>query len=340
MANGNIWVFLEQRGDCLAEVGLELLGKARALAEPLGWAVTGVLVGHEVGSLAHQALWYGPDEVLVLDSPLLAGYCNQAYVRALAGAVNERHPEALLIGATAMGTDLAPRLAARLRTGLSAHCIDLDLTPQGELLSIVPGWGGNILAQITCPRTRPQMATVMPGVFALPEAGSARGAVTAVTPRVGPQDVTYRIVETRREQAPRSGLETAEVVVAGGWGVGSKDNWKLVEGLARVLNAAVGATRPPVDEGWTEESRMIGQSGCMVHPRLYIGVGISGHMHHLVGLKNVVLMVGINSDPNAAIFQHCHLGLVGDLKELVPALIEAIRAYSEDSTCLGSARVP
>ncbi|MBM3298636.1 MAG: electron transfer flavoprotein subunit alpha/FixB family protein [Deltaproteobacteria bacterium] len=333
MAKKSIWVFVEQRHGCLAEVGLELLGKARALAEPLNWQVTAVLLGHELRSLADQVLWYGPDEVLVSDSLLLADYCNQAYVAAIAGAIKEFQPEVLLIGATAMGTDLAPRLAARLRTGLSAHCIDLDLTAEGGLLSIVPGWGGNILAQITCPRTRPQMATVMPGVFAVPEAGQATGTVRPVLPQVKPEDVTYRIVETKREEAPKSGLETAEVVVAGGWGVGNKANWSLIQGLAEVLNAAVGATRPPVDEGWAEESQMIGQSGRTVHPRLYVGVGISGHMHHLVGLKSVELMIGINGDPKAPIFEHCHLGLVGDLKEIVPALTKAIRAYS-DPTCL------
>jgi electron transfer flavoprotein alpha subunit len=288
-----------------------------------------VLVGHEMTSLAHQVLWYGPDEVLVAESPLLTDYCNQAFVKALATAVQQLLPEVLLIGSTALGTDLAPRLAARLRTGLSAHCIDLDLTTEGHLLSIVPGWGGNILAQVICPRTRPQMATVMPGVFSLPEAGPEKGTVTVIAPEVGPEDVTYRIVETKREEAPKSGLETAEVVVAGGWGVGNKANWRLIEELATALNGAVGATRPPVDEGWAEERQMIGQSGRTVRPRLYIGVGISGHMHHLVGLKNVELMVGVNSDPNAPFFNNCHLGLVGDFKEIIPALIEAVKGYSD-----------
>jgi len=332
MANKSIWVYIEQRERCLAEVGLELLGKARTLARPLAWQVTGVLVGHEVGSLADQALAHGPDELLVADSPLLADYCNQAYVKALTGLVQEFQPEVLLIGATAMGTDLAPRLAARLRTGLSAHCIDLELTAQGNLMSLVPGWGGNVLAQVSCPRTRPQMATVKPGVFVRPEAEPVKGKVTFITPRVSPEDVTYRVVETKREESPKSGLESAEIVVAGGWGVGDKSNWSLVSELAEVLHGSVGATRPPVDEGWAEEAQMIGQSGRTVHPRLYIGVGISGHMHHLVGLKNVELMIGINSDPRAPLFEHCDVGLVGDFKEIIPALIEAVKGYS-DPTC-------
>lgn len=323
-----IWVFAEQRRGKLAEVSVELLGKARSLADKVSWKVAAAVVGHEIARLADELFCYGAEEVLAVDDPLLAEYCNQTYVKALEAAVREFSPEVLLIGATAMGTDLAPRLAARLRTGLSAHCIDLDITSDGGLLSIVPGWGGNLMAQITCPRTRPQAATVMPGVFPTPERIEARGRLILIDAKLEPADLAYRVVETRREDAAASGLETAEVVVAGGWGVGSKANWRRVEELAAALNAAVGATRPPVDEGWAEEGQMIGQSGRTVRPKLYIGVGVSGHMHHLVGLKAPEFSVAINSDPNAAIFTYCDLGLVGDFKEIVPALIEALKAYS------------
>ena len=323
-----IWVFVEQRRHLVAEVGLELLRKAQTLAEPLQWKVAAVLIGHELGALADMVLSFGVDEVLVADDPLLEHYCNQAYVKAVEGAIRQHEPQVLLLGATAMGTDFAPRLAARLRTGLSAHCIDLDVTPDGQLLSLVPGWGGNVMARISCPKTRPQVATVLPGVFPVPEPGRARGKIVPLKPQLQQEDLGYRVVETKREEAPKSGIETAEVVVAGGWGIGSKADWKHVEELAASLNGAVGATRPPVDEGWAEEKQMIGQSGRTVRPKLYIGLGISGHMHHLVGVKNSELSVAINSDPKAAIFAHCDVGLVGDLKEIVPPLIEAIRQYS------------
>jgi len=323
-----IWVFVEQRQGRLAEVGLEMLGKAMALAETAKWKVAAVLVGDQLASLAQNLLSFGTDEVVVIEDPLLADYCNQAYVKALEAPIRAHKPEVLLLGATALGTDLAPRLAARLRTGLSAHCIDLDLTSDGEIFAVVPGWGGHIMAKVSCPRTRPQMATVMPGVFAVPEPGARSGKIVIVKPDISPQDITYRVLETRREEIPKSGLQAAEVVVAGGWGIGSKPDWHYVEDLASALNGAVGATRPPVDEGWADEKQMIGQSGITVRPRLYIGVGISGHMHHLVGLKSTELTVAINSDPKAAIFHYCDLGLVGDFKEILPVLVKAIKAYS------------
>ncbi len=329
---GKIWVFVEQRRGQIAEVGLELLGKARELAGQTGWKVAAVLVGHGMRTLAERVSAYPADEVIVADDPLLAEYCNQSYVKALEPAIREFRPEVFLIAATYMGTDLAPKLAARLRTGLSAHCIDLHLTEDGQLLSVVPGWGGNVLARISCPRTRPQFATVMPGIFAVPEPSGSTARIIDLHPRLAASDVTYTIVEMRKEESTGSGLETAEVVIAGGWGVGSKADWKHVEELASLLGGAVGATRPPVDEGWAREKQMIGQSGVTVRPRLYIGIGISGHMHHLVGLRKPDLMVAVNSDPSAAIFDHCDLALVGDYREVVPALIKAIKAYSGGAT--------
>lgn len=323
-----IWVFVEQRHGHVAEVGLELLAKGVELGASTQWSVAAILVGHEVGGLTDLLLSYGVEEVLVADHPLLAEYCNEAYVKALTPTLQDCNPEVVLLGATAMGTDLAPRLAARLRTGLSAHCIGLDLTPDGQLLSVVPGWGGNLMARISCPKTRPQIATVKPGVFPMIEPGAGRGHVIHMEVNLTDEDITYRVLETEKEEIAKSGLETAEVVVAGGWGVGSKSDWQVIQDLAGVLNGAVGATRPPVDEGWAEEKQMIGQSGVTVHPKLYIGVGISGHMHHLVGLKATDLKVAINSDPDAPIFEYCDLGLVGDFKEIVPELTEAIKAHS------------
>ena len=323
-----IWVYAQPHEGHLAEVSGEVMGKARELAGQTGWLVGAVLLGENLASLAQEVRSFGVDEVLVADHPLLADYCNQAYAKVLARAVHEYAPEVFLLGATALGTDLASRLAARLRTGLSAHCLDLELSPAGELLAVVPGWGGRIMARIGC-RTRPQMATISPGIFEMPQKKAAGGRIIRLAAALEPADVTYRVVKISQEAARESALGAAQVVVAGGWGIGNSENWALVEELAAALGGAVGATRPPVDEGWANEAQMIGQSGRAISPGLYIGLAISGHMHHLVGLKGDGFKVAINNDPQAPIFEHCHLGLTGDFKEIVPALIKAIKAYAD-----------
>ncbi len=329
MVESKIWVFVEQRQGQLAEVGLELLGKALDLAHPADWKVGCVLVGHSLrNELSEQLLSFGADEILFADHPLLSSYCSQSYAKVLETWIRKYEPEVFLLGATAMGSDLGARLAARLRTGLSAHCIGLELSPERMLLSVVPGWGGSVLARVYSPRTQPQMATVMPGVFDMPRKKERSGRIISLGVDLKPKDVTYQITEIRRGAVQEHGLEKAEVVIAGGWGVGSKGDWQWVEELASVLRGAVGATRPPVDEGWAKEDQMIGQSGRTIHPKLYIGVGISGQMHHMVGIKGGELRVAINQDPQAPIFGLCDLGLVGDFKEIIPHLIKAIRTCS------------
>jgi electron transfer flavoprotein alpha subunit len=325
-----IWVFVEQRHGQPAEVGRELVGKALELAHPMGWNVAVVLIGHRL-SASHRdgSTIFGADELLIADHPLLESYCSQTYTKVLEEAIRRHQPEVFLLGATAMGTDLGARLAARLRIGLSAHCIDLQFSSLRKLLAVVPGWGGNVLATIHCPESKPQMATVMPGVFERKERKNDHGKVILLEVAVKPEDVTYQILETKRGKAEESPLERAEVIVAGGWGIGSKEDWHWIEDLASSLKGAVGATRQPVDEGWAKEHQMIGQSGRTVHPRLYLGVAISGVMHHMVGIKNAEVMVAINQDPKAAIFDFCDLGLVGDYREIVPSLIKAIQGYRQ-----------
>jgi electron transfer flavoprotein alpha subunit len=325
-----IWVFLEQRENRLADVGMELLGKSLRLAAGVNWKVGGVLLGQDLNPMIDQVLAYGLHELVVADHPLLGTYCNETYAGIIESAVRKYHPEVLLFGATAMGTDLAPRLAARLRTGLSAHCIDIVLTEQGELAGVVPWPEGNLMGHIYCPRTRPQMATVIPGIFEKPEKMRARGQVIWIQVNLEEKDRTYRIVETNRDENRSIGLGAAEVVVAGGWGIGRREDWRLIEELAAALKGAAGATRPAVDEGWADEDEMIGQSGRTVSPRLYVGVGVSGHMHHMVGIKGTELAVGINQDPGAAIFEHCDIGLVCDFRKIVPELIKAIKSYSPE----------
>ena len=322
-----IWVLAEHREGILAEVGLELLGKARELADRTGTGVTAVLLGHHVRDLAPMLITGGADQVLIGDHPGLKPYRLLIYTQLLTNMIREHNPEIVLIGATAVGVELAPRIAARLRTGLSAHCIDLELNDQGLLLQMVPGWGGGMVATITCPDHRPQMATIMPGVMQQFNDPNRQGEVIEVAVSMPEKDSGPRVLDiVREEQAEDFPIEKAEIVVAGGWGIGTAEKWALVEELAEALGGAVGATRPPVDEGWAREEQMIGQSGKTVRPKLYIGVGISGMMHHVVGMDRSEYVVAINQNPKAAIFEACDLGLVGDLNELLPALIKELRA--------------
>ncbi len=321
-----IWVFIEQRAGVLHEVGLELLGKARELAEASGGTVAAVVLGADVAPLADRLIRHGADLVLLAEHPLLEPYRLLPYTTVLAQAVRQYQPAIMLFGATSLGMELAPRLAARLNTGLSAHCLDLKLDANGNLLQMVPGWGGGVVATIKCPAHRPQMATVMPGVMQKCEPAARSGQVINLPIDADLDTSGPQVLEVHREDPKEKPLEAAEVVVAGGWGIGGPEGWKLLEELAGLLGGAVGATRPPVDEGWALEAQMIGQSGKTVRPRLYIGVGISGMSHHVVGMEGSKVVVAINSDPRAPIFEVADIVIVGDYREILPPLLEEIRS--------------
>lgn len=325
MEKPQIWVFIEQRGGVLHDVGLELLGKARELAAASGSTVAALLLGADVARLTDRIIAHGADTVLVAEHPGLEPYRLLPYTAVLAKACREQQPSILLFGATSLGVELAPRLAARLNTGLSAHCIDLKLDAEGNLLQMVPGWGGGVVATIRCPQHRPQMATVMPGVMKKIPPVPRSGQVINLAAGNDLDDSGPRVLEVHREEPQAQPLEAAEVVVAGGWGLGGPDGWKLVEELAGLLGGAVGATRPPVDEGWARDDQMIGQSGRTVRPRLYIGVGISGMSHHVVGMDGSELVVAINSDPNAPLLELADICIVGDFREILPPLLKEIR---------------
>ena len=325
MEKPQIWVFMEQRAGVLHDVGLELLGKARELAEASGSLVAALLLGAHVAPLTDRVIAHGADTVLIAEHPGLEPYRLLPYTAVLAKACRECQPSILLFGATSLGVELAPRLAARLNTGLSAHCIDLQLDADGNLLQMVPGWGGGVIATIRCPQHRPQMATVMPGVMKKIQPSSRPGWVINLAVGDDLDDSGPKVLETHREEPKTLPLEAAEVVVAGGFGVGGPEGWQLLENLAGLLGGAVGATRPPVDEGWALEEQMIGQSGKTVRPRLYIGVGISGMSHHVVGMDGSEVVVAINSDPKAPLFEVADIGVVGDFREILPPLLEEIR---------------
>ena len=325
-----ILVFAEQKDGKLSNVGLELLGVGRKIADKQQEELAAVLMGLEVSPLVDELGEYGADKVYLADNPLLEVYRSDAYSILMQEVIRQYKPNIFIIGATCVGADLAPRVAAKVNTGLSAHCVGFDIDDQGRFVGQVPGFGGSVMASVICPNHYPQMATARPGFFEKLEGQKGRKAeVVNVDVKFKEEDLTIKVVKTFGEEVKSRPLEDADIVIAGGYGVGSKENWKLVEELAEVLGAGVGATRPPCDEGWADlERQMIGQSGKTVRPNLYIGLGISGAMHHLVGIKDAKVVVAVNKDPNAAIFQAADYGIVGDLCQIVPHLIEVIRVLS------------
>lgn len=322
-----IWVYTEQREGKLLDVGPEILGEARKIADKLGSELAAVVLGHNIANLADELAAYGADKVYVADSPVLEVYRSDAYAPVLEAMVNEYKPEIFLVGGTSLGMDLAPRVAAKVNTGLSAHCVGLDVDEGGCLKAQTPAFGGSIMASITCAIHRPQMATIPPGFMKKPEKDSSREAeVVNVEVKLTEEDVRTRVVEVFREEPKTKPLETAETIIAGGYGIGSKENWAVLDELAATLGGSVGATRPACDEGWAvQEVQMIGQSGKTVHPNLYIGVGISGVIHHLIGIQDSKVIVAINRDAEAPIVKAADYAIVADYKEIVPALIEAFK---------------
>jgi len=318
-----IWVFAEQRKSKLMEVSLECLGGGKQLAEKLDIDLSAVLIGYNVEELGRELIAYGADNVYMIDHPLLGIYQSDAYAKVTADLIHEHKPEIFLLGATSIGMDLAPTVAAMLNTGLSAHVTGLEVDEKRQLRQIVPGFGGKVMAVVVCPNHRPQMATVRLGVFKKPMRDeSRRGNIVKVEVDITEDDLrdkTIRMVEEKPKEKP---LEGAEIVVAGGWGMRAVGGFKPVRELAELLGASVGGTRPALDEGWIVEEQMIGQSGKTVRPKLYIGLGISGEMHHTVGILDSEVIVAVNNDENAPIFQVADVGIVGDLREVLPRLLK------------------
>ena len=327
-ARGPVWVLAEQREGQILSVSLQLMGHARTLADQLGVSAEAILLGDGIGDEARQLVAAGADRVYLGDAPHLAIYQPEAYARIAVELAREHKPDILLLGSTPMGRELAPLIAARLETGLTAHCIDLVLDENGILQQQVPAYGG--LISIICPERRPQMATVAKGVFPSPEPDTSRvGETVYLDP---PEDSSWRVetLQIVREEPEGVPLETAQIVVAGGAGVGDAAGWQSIVELAEVLTAGLGSTRPIVDEGWAELETMIGQSGKMVNPTLYIGVALSGEQQHMVGITDAQVMVAINNDENAPVFEQVDIGIVDDCREFVPALINKIREMQSE----------
>jgi electron transfer flavoprotein alpha subunit len=322
-----IWVLAEQRHGVLAPVTLELLGEARRLAAELQTPVAAVLFGDGVAHLAPQLLAAGAHKVYLAEHPRLKDFLEEDYAGSLTELARKFQPEIILAGATYLGRAFIPRVAASLKTGLTADCTAFGLDLEKRLLlQTRPAFGGNIMATIITPRTYPQMATARPGVFkARPPETAPQGQVIPVAVAALAQPARSRFVATVAEIKERVALSAAEVIVAGGRGLKEAKNFRLLEELADLLGGAVGATRGAVDAGWIPYAHQIGQTGKTVSPKLYIACGISGATQHLVGMQSSDFIVAINKDPQAPIFQVADLGLVGDLFEIVPALIQEIK---------------
>ncbi|HQT97090.1 MAG: electron transfer flavoprotein subunit alpha/FixB family protein [Desulfobacteria bacterium] len=326
---GAIWIVAEQAGGKLAPVSVEILGRALAMArEAGGREVAAVLLGKDAGGLADELASHGADKVFLADDPRMEPYRNDAHGAVLARLIARESPEVVLFGAGACGEELAPTVAARLDTGLGAHCTSLDLTDGGLLMMGVLGFGGRVHTEMFCPARRPQMASVKPGIFPPPPRADRKGTVVRedVAALLEGEKIRLRAVKVVREAPEGVPLEGAEVVVGGGFGIGGKEQWTLLEDLARELSGAVGCTRPALDEGWTPgEHTMIGTSGKTVRPKVYLGFGISGSPHHMVGVKDAGVIVSVNTDARAPVFESSDYCVVSDFRKFVPALIRGIR---------------
>ena len=335
-----VFVFAQQVDNVLDGVAFELLGKGKDLAKDLGTDVTAVLIGSEVKGLADQLAEYGADRVIVVDDPELKEYRTEPYAHALASVINEYKPEIVLVGATAIGRDLGPTVSARVKTGLTADCTSLEIgdfplvaTPgkedeqkHNQLLMTRPAFGGNTIATIACPDNRPQMATVRPGVMQkiAPIAG-AKANVVEFNPGFTPNNRYVEILNIVKAVKTTANIMEAKILVSGGRGVGSKENFKLLEDLAEVLGGTVSCSRAVVENGWQPVDLQVGQTGKTVRPQIYFAIGISRAIQHVAGMEDSDLIIAINKDEDAPIFDVADYGLVGDLNKIVPALTAALK---------------
>jgi electron transfer flavoprotein alpha subunit len=325
-AHRGVWVFAEQRDGQFKGVAGELLAKGRQLADILKTELSAVCFGHGLKEI-EKLIAQGADKVYVIDDPSLAQQNEDFYTQELARLIQERQPEIVLAGATALGRAFIPRVAAILKTGLTADCTGLDIdTEKRLLLQTRPTFGGNIMATIVCQYQRPQMATVRPRIFKrnAPD-NSRKGQIIKVDFEKETVTSKTRLLSFVEDLTERVKIEDADVIVSGGRGLGKAENFALVEELAKALGAAVGSSRPPVDEGWIPYSHQVGQTGKTVCPKLYIACGISGAVQHLAGMQTSDCIVAINNDPTAPIFEVATYGIVGDLFKVVPMLIEKLK---------------
>ena len=327
----DFWVFAEQRQGKITPVVIELLGEGRKLADTKGIKLNAILLGKDVNGLAEELIAYGAETVYGADDPLLENFTTDGYTKVIVDAVNEIKPEIVLIGATNIGRDLAPRIASRLNTGLTADCTKLEIDPEdGKIKQTRPAFGGNIMATIICPDARPQMSTVRPGVMdKAVRNDDNKGNIVPLKYDIKESDIRTKIIEIVKHAVEKVSLTDANIIVSGGLGLQNADGFKLIEELADKLGGVVGSSRAAVDAGWIDKSHQVGQTGTTVKPNLYIACGISGAIQHLAGMKESSIIVAINKDPDAPIFSVADYGIVGDLYKVIPEIISEIDAVTK-----------
>ena len=320
-----VWIFAEHQDGTIRKTTLELLGKGRELVGQLGAELVALLLGYGVKGLAQELTAYA-DKVYQWDDPLLERYNSDVYLQAINGLAEKESPQILLAGATFLARDLFPRVAGRLKTGIAVDCLNLEVGDDGLLVARRPFFGGKALADVICRQGRPQIALTRPNTFPLPDKkGGRTGEVLSVDLAVDPAQVRLEVLEVVRASQERLDLTEAEFIVTGGRGMKEAANFQLLEDLADVLGATVGATRGVVDSGWRPHDDQVGKSGKTVSPKLYIAVGLSGAIHHVMGMDTSKVVVTINKDPQAPIFQYADYGVLGDLFEALPLLTEALK---------------
>lgn len=334
-----VYVFAQQVDNQINSIAFELIGKGKDLADALGTTVTAVLVGSNVKNLADELAEYGADKVIVVDDPELKEYRTEPYAHAIASVIQKYKPEIFLVGATAIGRDLGPRVSARIHTGLTADCTQLEIgdfpinpipgreQKHNQLLMTRPAFGGNTIATIACPEFRPQMATVRPGVMQKRErVAGLKADVEEFNPGFTPDHKYVEILEVVKAVSDTVDIMDAKILVSGGRGVGSPENFKILEDLAEVLGGTVSCSRAVVDAGWKPKDLQVGQTGKTVRPNVYFAIGISGAIQHVAGMEESDIIIAINKDETAPIFDVADYGIVGDLNKIVPALTEKLKA--------------
>ena len=321
----NVYVFAEQREGVIQPVALELIGKANDLAKELGEKVVAVLAGYKMDALAQTLIEYGADEVIKIDHPNLEHYLTEQYAQAIDQVIKHFRPSIVLFGATTIGRDLAPRLSARMSTGLTADCTKLEISENKELMMTRPAFGGNLMATIMCTEHRPQMSTVRPGVMQkLTPDSSRQGVITPFEVQFDESKFKVKLVEIVKEDKGKIDISEAKILVSGGRGVGCRENFENLRQLAAQLGEEVSASRAVVDSGIMPHDRQVGQTGKTVRPNLYLALGISGAIQHLAGMEESDFIVAINKDKFAPIFQVADVGIVGDVNKIVPLLTQRL----------------
>ena len=321
-----VWVFAEQRAGKIMPVVFELLGEGNKLANEIGTELCAILCGSDIAGLADELIAYGADKVYVADAPELLNYTTDGYSKVINDAIKEYKPEIVLYGATHIGRDLAPCLAVKANTGLTADCTVLEIDPEDKKIKQTrPAFGGNLMATIVCPNTRPQMSTVRPGVMQKAEYDATRkGEVVKLDVKFAEGDIRTKVIEIVKNAGETVSLTDAEVIVAGGMGLGNEEGFKLLQQLADKLGGIVAATRACVDAGWIDHSYQVGQTGTTVKPRIYFACGISGAIQHVAGMQDSDYIIAINKNESAPIFEVADYGIVGDLYKVIPAIIEEL----------------